>query len=202
MKREKRREKCNFLNLLLMKYTISAESIQKALDVIVTTVSSKKSGNNLADHLSDEDLLFYDNVSMMEKLKVTERTLQRYRKNGKIRFIRFGGKIYYPKNFMVLPLHEPEVSEDEKAPIIPLNEYIKKYNTPRPRSRIIDVDRLAKRLTYFPRSENKNTVKDFKKLVKYMKIKRKKNHASLQLWPKKIKLIGLPIVTSKTITLK
>lgn len=185
-----------------MTYQVNGQELQKALEMIAEVVSPLKKVEASPVSTPDEDLLFYDNVSMMEKLKVTERTLQRYRKNGKIRFIRFGGKIYYPKNFMVLPLHEPEVSEDEKAPIIPLNEYIKKYNTPRPRSRIIDVDRLAKRLTYFPRSENKNTVKDFKKLVKYMKIKRKKNHASLQLWPKKIKLIGLPIVTSKTITLK
>ena len=60
--------------------------------------------------------MFYDNVSMMDKLKVSERTLQRRRKNGEIRFIRFGGKIYYPKNFMVLPAQEPEVPEvQEKA---------------------------------------------------------------------------------------
>jgi hypothetical protein len=139
--------------------------------------------------------MYYNNVSMMEKLKVSERTLQRYRKNGKIRHTTFGGKIYYPKNFMVLPVPEPEVPEGEKNNIVPLNEFTKRYNTPRPRSKIIDVDRLAKRLTYFPRSENK----DFKKFVKHLKVKRKKNHASLNLWPKKIKLIGLPIVTRKTI---
>ena len=185
-----------------MTYTISAESIQKALDVIVTTVSSKKSGNNLADHLSDGDLLYYDNVSMMDKLKVSERTLQRYRKQGKIRSTTFGGKVYYPKNFMILPLQEPEVPEGEKDNIIPLNEHIRRCTMPRPRSRIIDVDRLAKRLTYFPRGENKHSPKELKKYIQHLKVKRKLNHATLQLWPKKIKLVGLPNIKSNSIPLK
>ena len=178
-----------------MKYQISGQELQKALEVIAeVTKKSLKKAESVLDRPSDEDLLFYDNVSMMDKLKVSERTLQRRRKNGEIRFIRFGGKIYYPKNFMVLPAHESEVPEGEKDNIIPLNEFIKRYNTPRPRSRIIDVDRLAKRLTYFPRGENKHSPKELKKYIQHLKVKRKKNHATLQLWPKKIKLVGLPII--------
>ena len=177
-----------------MKYQISGQELQKALEVIAeVTKKSLKKAESVLDRPSDEDLLFYDNVSMMDKLKVSERTLQRRRKNGEIRFIRFGGKIYYPKNFMVLPAHEPEVPEGEKDNIIPLNEFIKRYNTPRPRSRIIDVDRLAKRLTYFPSSEKTYTQKDMARLLQRTQIKRKKNHGHLKLWPKKIKLIGLPI---------
>ncbi len=178
-----------------MTYQLNGQQLQKALEMLAEVVSPLKKEETILERLSDGDLLYYDNVSMMEKLKVSERTLQRYRKNGKIRHTTFGGKIYYPKNFMVLPVPEPEVPEGEKNNIVPLNEFTKRYNTPRPRSKIIDVDRLAKRLTYFPRSENK----DFKKFVKHLKVKRKKNHASLNLWPKKIKLIGLPIVTRKTI---
>lgn len=178
-----------------MTHQMNGQQSQKALEIIAEVVSPLKKEETVLERLSDGDLLYYDNVSMMEKLKVSERTLQRYRKNGKIRHTTFGGKIYYPKNFMVLPVPEPEVPEGEKNNIVPLNEFTKRYNTPRPRSKIIDVDRLAKRLTYFPRSENK----DFKKFVKHLKVKRKKNHASLNLWPKKIKLIGLPIVMCKTI---
>ncbi len=178
-----------------MTYQLNGQQLQKALEMLAEVVSPLKKEETILERLSDGDLLYYDNVSMMEKLKVSERTLQRYRKNGKIRHTTFGGKIYYPKNFMVLPVPEPEVPEGEKNNIVPLNEFTKRYNTPRPRSKIIDVDRLAKRLTYFPRSENK----DFKKFMKHLKVKRKKNHASLNLWPKKIKLIGLPIVTRKTI---
>lgn len=178
-----------------MTYQLNGQQLQKALEMLAEVVSPLKKEETILERLSDGDLLYYDNVSMMEKLKVSERTLQRYRKNGKIRHTTFGGKIYYPKNFMVLPVPEPEVPEGEKNNIVPLNEFTKRYNTPRPRSKIIDVDRLAKRLTYFPRSENK----DFKKFMKHLKVKRKKNHASLNLWPKKIKLIGLPIVKRKTI---
>ena len=178
-----------------MTYQLNGQQLQKALEMLAEVVSPLKKEETILERLSDGDLLYYDNASMMEKLKVSERTLQRYRKNGKIRHTTFGGKIYYPKNFMVLPVPEPEVPEGEKNNIVPLNEFTKRYNTPRPRSKIIDVDRLAKRLTYFPRSENK----DFKKFMKHLKVKRKKNHASLNLWPKKIKLIGLPIVKRKTI---
>ena len=180
---------------LFMTYQLNGQQLQKALEMLAEVVSPLKKEETVLERPSDGDLLYYDNASMMEKLKVSERTLQRYRKNGKIRHTTFGGKIYYPKNFMVLPVPEPEVPEGEKNNIVPLNEFTKRYNTPRPRSKIIDVDRLAKRLTYFPRSENK----DFKKFMKHLKVKRKKNHASLNLWPKKIKLIGLPIVTRKTI---
>jgi hypothetical protein len=186
-----------------MKYQISGQELQKALEVIVeVTKKSLKKAESVLDRPSDEDLLFYVNVSMMDKLKVSERTLQRRRKNGEIRFIRFGGKIYYPKNFMVLPAHEPEVPEGEKDNIIPLNEFIKRYNTPRPRSRIIDVDRLAKRLTYFPRGENKHSPKELKKYIQHLKVKRKLHYATLQLWPKKIKLVGLPNIKSNSIPLK
>ena len=179
-----------------MNSILEEKTAQASIELLNALSNSYFSEKNPMEGLfSHEDLLYYDNVSMMDKLKVSERTLQRRRKNGEIRFIRFGGKIYYPKNFMIRPVDEPEVPEDEKDKVVPLNEFIKRYNTPRPRSRIIDVDRLAKRLTYFPRSENK----DFKKFVKHLKVKRKKNHASLNLWPKNIKLIGLPIVKRKTI---
>ena len=147
-----------------MTYLISGQELQKALEVLAEVVNPLKKAESVLDRPSDEDLLFYDNVSMMDKLKVSERTLQRRRKNGEIRFIRFGGKIYYPKNFMVLPAQEPEVPDDEKDNAIPLNEFIKRCNTPRPRSRIIDIDRLAKRLTYFPRGENKHSPKELKKI--------------------------------------
>ena len=186
-----------------MKYQIRGQELQKALEVIAeVTKKSLKKAESVLDRPSDEDLLFYDNVSMMDKLKVSERTLQRRRKNGEIRFIRFGGKIYYPKNFMIRSVDEPEVPEDEKDKVVPLNEFIKRYNTPRPRSRIIDVDRLAKRLTYFPRGENKHSPKALKKYIQHLKVKRKLNHATLQLWPKKIKLVGLPHIKSNSIPLK
>ena len=176
-----------------MKFILATEELQNALDAVSLAVSSSKTEKSFEKLTSDQDLPYYDNVSIMKILNVTVRTLQRYRKNGKIRSITFGGKIYYPKNFMVLPAHEPEVPEGEKDNIIPLNEFIKRYNTPRPRSRIIDVDRLAKRLTYFPSSEKTYTQKDMARLLQRTQIKRKKNHGHLKLWPKKIKLIGLPI---------
>lgn len=176
-----------------MMYKLNLEELKKALELIAEIVSPLKKEGLTLDGPSDEDLVFYDNASMMDKLKVSERTLQRYRKQGKLRHMTFGGKIFYPKNFIMRSIDEPEVPEGEKDNIIPLNEFIRRYNTPRPRSKIIDVDRLAKRLTYFPRSEKTYTQKDMARLLQRTQIKRKKNHGHLKLWPKKIKLIGLPI---------
>ena len=65
-----------------MKYQISGQGITKALEVIAEVTNPLKS-RICSRRPSDEDLLFYDNVSMMEKLKVSERTLQRRRKTAK-----------------------------------------------------------------------------------------------------------------------
>lgn len=164
----------------------------EALDVLSKTFSRMNNGDRQADLLPEQDLFCYDNASMMKKLKVSERTLQRYRKQGRIRSITFGGTVYYPKNFIITPIREAETQPDEKDNVMPLNEFIKRYNKPKPRSKIIDVDRLAKRLTYFPRAEKTYNQDDVAKLLQRTQIKRKKNHAYLKLWPKKIKLINLP----------
>lgn len=175
-----------------MKFILATEELQKTLDALSLAVSSSKTEKSFEKLTSDQDLPYYDNVSMMKVLNVTVRTLQRYRKNGKIRSMSFGGKIYYPKNFMVVPIEEPEAAPDEKNNIIPLNEYIRRYNTPKTRSKILDVDRLAKRLTYFPRAEKTYNPNNIATLLQRTQIKRKKNHGHLKLWPKKIKLVGLP----------
>ena len=181
-----------------MTYYLNGQELEKVLELVSKVMNPLKK----AETASDDDWVYYDNVSLTKKLKVSERTLQRYRKNGKIRFTTFGGKIYYPKNFMIRSVDEPEVPEGEKDNIVPLNEFIKRCNTPRPRSRIIDVDRLAKRLTYFPRGENKHSPKELKKYIQHLKVKRKLNHATLQLWPKKIKMVGLPIIKCNSNPLK
>ena len=184
---------------LMTEQSLKKTELLKAIEML-TEVFSKKL--KVEEPRNDEDILFYDNTTMMQKLMVSERTLQRYRKNGRIRSTIFGGKVYYPKNFMIRSVDEPEVTESEKDKITPINEFIKRYNTPRPRSRIIDVDRLAKRLTYFPRGENKHSPKELKKYIQHLKVKRKLHHATLQLWPKKIKLVGLPNIKSNIIPLK
>ena len=71
-----------------MTYLISGQELEKALELVSKVMNPLKKAESVLDRPSDEDLLFYDNVSMMDKLKVSERTLQRRRKNGEIRFIR------------------------------------------------------------------------------------------------------------------
>lgn len=67
-----------------MKYQISGQELEKALELVSKVMNPLKKAESVLDRPSDEDLLFYDNVSMMDKLKVSERTLQRRRKNGEM----------------------------------------------------------------------------------------------------------------------
>lgn len=42
---------------------------------------------------------WYHNADLMQLLKITDRTLSRYRKNGILPFKKIGGRIYYPKSY-------------------------------------------------------------------------------------------------------
>lgn len=179
-------------------FQISSSDLNKALQIVSGIMSQNPSQRIRVVEESHEDLLFYDNVSMMDKLNVSERTLQRLRKQGEIRFTKFGGKVYYPKNFMVTPPVTPEGFDQDS---IPINEFVRNYNTPKPKSKIIDVDKLLKRITYFPREHNADRRSKINIALRLKKAYRKKRYPSLELWPKKIKLIGLPIKITKIIPL-
>ena len=83
-----------------MTHQMNGQLLQKALEMLAEVVSPLKKEETVLERPSDGDLLYYDNASMMEKLKVSERTLQRYRKNGKIRHTTFGGKNWVPNRIV------------------------------------------------------------------------------------------------------
>lgn len=95
----------------------------------------------------------------------------------------------------------PVTAEGFDQDSIPINEFVRKYNTPKPKSKIIDVVELMKRITYFPREHNADRRSKINIALRLKKAYRKKRYQPQRLWPKKIKLIGLPIKITKVIPL-
>ena len=52
-----------------MKYQISGQELEKVLELVSKVMNPLKKAESVLDRPSDEDLLFYDNVSMMDKLR-------------------------------------------------------------------------------------------------------------------------------------
>ena len=63
-----------------MKYQISGQELEKVFELVSKVMNPLKKAESVLDRPSDEDIMFYDNVTMMDKLKVSERTLQRRKK--------------------------------------------------------------------------------------------------------------------------
>lgn len=177
---------------------ISSNELEKALQLVTKFLSQNSSQPIKVVEESVEDLLFYDNAAMLEKLKVSERTLQRYRKKGIISYTKYGGKVYYPKNFMVT---SPKIPESDAAGTIPINEFVKRLHTPKPKSKIINLEALRKRISQFPLLHDEHRRSKIKMTRDLIKANRKKRYQPQKLWPKKIKLIGLPIKVTKVIPL-
>ncbi len=54
-----------------MKYQISGQELEKALELVSKVMNPLKKAESVLDRPSDEDLLFYDNVSMMDGVRFT-----------------------------------------------------------------------------------------------------------------------------------
>lgn len=71
-------------------FTIWMKKIMERFDILTEEIKQVKPRNN---HLDGEELL--DNQDLAQMLKVSNRTLQRYRTDGKIAYYTISGKIYY-----------------------------------------------------------------------------------------------------------
>lgn len=182
-----------------MEFLAKSGDLQAAINLITEClVETIKAPQIYSAHQDDLDATFYDNVSMCEHLHVTERTLQRYRKAGKIRSTVIKGKVYYPKNFIVCPGdadHFGHTSIKYCEPD-PHKEVIPQART-RPRSKIIDLHRLKEKIAqckWEHRQYNSQEVCRIRKLFQKARCAKGQN---LQLWPKKIKLVSLPFKKPK-----
>ena len=73
--------------------------------------------------LASEQKYYLDKQEVMKLLKISNRTLQRWRKMGQLPFTRIGNKIYYqPKDLVKRIRIAPESTESPPAPPPPMPE--------------------------------------------------------------------------------
>ncbi len=73
-----------------MEFTFWMKRIMERFDVLSDQLSSNNKQLNAID---GEELL--DNQDVLQKLKISSRSLQRYRSSGKLPYFTISGKLYY-----------------------------------------------------------------------------------------------------------
>lgn len=182
-----------------MKFLAKSDDLVAALNVISTSMAKTLQDVQLYQEPQDHfDAMFYDNFSMCKHLHVSERTLQRYRKSGKIKSTIIKGKVYYPKNFMVSTgeaVHSGHTTTNYCEPD-PHKEVIPQAKT-RPRSKIIDLHRLKEKISQCKWEHRRYDNQEVCRIRKLFQKARYAKCKNLHLWPKKIKLVSLPFKKPK-----
>ena len=178
-----------------MNHLISGPQLSEAMAVITAAVAGTiKTQVMTVEPVTHTDLLYYDTQAMMKQLQVTERTLQRYRKEGKIRFTVVGGRVYYPKNFLIRPGEDPDpIPATPEPPTMSLRQKIQAGPPLKPKSRIIDLVRVtwyAMKMISYKRRYRGDSLQTLHERVR---LERRIRGCSIQLWPKKIRLTYIPI---------
>lgn len=78
------------MNIDRMEFIAWMERILERFDLMKENISEIQKGRNSID---GEELL--DNQDLLQMLKISHRSLQRYRSNGKIPYYTISGKLYY-----------------------------------------------------------------------------------------------------------
>ena len=78
------------MNIERMEFIAWMERIMERFDILMELASSTKNQRAVID---GEELL--DNQDVLQMLKISNRSLQRYRSSGKLPYYTISGKIYY-----------------------------------------------------------------------------------------------------------
>jgi len=78
------------MNIDKMEFTAWMERIMNRLDILSEDINGTKKQHNSID---GEELL--DNQDLLHMLKISPRSLQRYRSSGKLPYYTISGKLYY-----------------------------------------------------------------------------------------------------------
>ena len=78
------------MNIDRMEFIAWMERILERFDLLKENISDMQKGRNSID---GEELL--DNQDLLQMLKISHRSLQRYRSTGKIPYYTISGKLYY-----------------------------------------------------------------------------------------------------------
>lgn len=172
---------------------LTVKQLEEALMILSEVISTKGNfGLSIAAPESPEDMMYYDNSSLQRKLNITERTLHRYRKNGLVKWIKFKGKIYYPKNYLVT---QPIVQEPIDKDTIPINELIRRMKIQKPKSKIINIGRITHHAVKLAREHCPKQV-DFREKAAFwlqMRHNRLKGRKVYYYYPLQIRFDQLPI---------
>ena len=182
-----------------MEFLLKSGDLEAALNFFSTSLAKTLQDFQIDQEPQDHfDAMFYDNFSMCKHLHVSERTLQRYRKSGKIKSTIIKGKVYYPKNFMVSPReadHSGHTST-KYCKLDPHKEVIPQART-RPRSKMIDLHRLKEKIAQCKWEHRRYDSQEVCRIRKLFHKARCAKCKNLRLWPKKIKLVSLPFKKPK-----
>lgn len=181
-----------------MNFSVNSHDLGKALDVVTAAVSAPRNERISPETVPHADLLYYDNFSLKQKLHVSERTLQRYRKEGKIRSTVIGGKVYYPKNFLVLSGEEADpLPPAPDPPKLDWRHKIQRGAPLKPRSRVIDLVRVIWYAMTMVSYQRRYRGDRLKLLHAKVRKERRIRGCCIPLWPKKIRLTYIPIKRSR-----
>jgi hypothetical protein len=78
------------MNIDRIEFMAWMDRIMERFDILMELVSGAKNQNTIID---GEELL--DNQDILQMLKISARSLQRYRSSGKLPYYTISGKIYY-----------------------------------------------------------------------------------------------------------
>jgi hypothetical protein len=78
------------MNVDRMEFVAWMERIMERFDIVMELISTNKNGHTTID---GEELL--DNQDILQMLKISTRSLQRYRSSGRLPYYTISGKIYY-----------------------------------------------------------------------------------------------------------
>lgn len=78
------------MNIERMEFIAWMERIMERFDILMELANSSKNQRSIID---GEELL--DNQDVLQMLKISSRSLQRYRSSGKLPYYTISGKIYY-----------------------------------------------------------------------------------------------------------
>lgn len=176
-----------------MTYLLNGAQLAEAIATITEAVKGTVKPHFIPETAAHTDLLYYDTTSMMQHLLVSERTLHRYRKQGKIKFTVIGGKIYYPKDFLILPAENPDIIPTETAYCRPhFHQKVVLQSRERPRSKMIDLHRLHRLIGRCRGIHRKYSSTEVLRIRKLHQAARWEKGKDFHLWPKKIKFVSLP----------
>lgn len=100
------------MNIDRMEFTAWMDRIMERFDILMEVVNTSKNQHTAVD---GEELL--DSQDVLQMLKISARSLQRYRSSGKLPYYTISGKIYYKLSDIHQLVRESFTAPVQKKPV-------------------------------------------------------------------------------------